>query len=228
VNAEAAAARLLAARRTGARLECLLPDCRLETVADAYRVHDILIDRLGLGGWKVGKAVGPADFAYAPLFAGTVFPSAARLPKSAYSPRLVEIELAFRPAAGRLEPFLLIEIVSSRFTDFLAVTPLELLADSSASGALLIGDALGIPAAPDSAPILIDVQIDGHRPISFPLEIGEPLGRAAWLANELQLQGRPLVDGQFITTGAQIAPGLAMTSGTARSMTDAKVEVYFD
>ncbi|HEX2114663.1 MAG TPA: hydratase, partial [Alphaproteobacteria bacterium] len=149
----------------------LLPElpvyCRPRTSAEAYRIQDLLAEELGVpvGGWKIGctsaaarkilKSRGP--FA-GRIFAPRIFESGVTLPGSAYPMRGLEGEFAFRlkkalpprrraytlrevtDAVGSLHPA--IEIVDSRFTDWLKVGVPSLIADQGCNGALVLGPAV--------------------------------------------------------------------------------------
>lgn len=147
LTAEAAdrAGRLLAAaRRAGAALHGLPPECSPPTQDDAEAVQLATLSALGeeIGGWKVGRT-GGLVFA-APLPASAIAAAPSALPPMPPGAR-VELEVAVRlrravplaelsaldldtlPAVGDLVP--LIEIVRSRWAPEMSVSPVERIAD---------------------------------------------------------------------------------------------------
>ena len=163
-QAQEAAERLAEAWRIGILLPELHEECRPRNAAEGYRIQDLLAEELGfpVGGWKIGctsaiarkilKARGP--FA-GRVFATRIFDSGTILPATAYPMRGLEGEFAFRlktalPARKRAYGLaevtaaigslhLAIEIVDSRYADWLKVGTPSLIADQGSNGALVLG-----------------------------------------------------------------------------------------
>jgi 2-keto-4-pentenoate hydratase len=226
-RAQAAAGRLADAWQTGITLPHLPLECRPRNAADGYQIQDLLAAELGfpVGGWKIGctsaaarrilKSRGP--FA-GRIFAGRIFMSGATVPSSGYPMRGLEGEFAFRlkaalpqrrraysatevsAAVADLHPA--IEIVDSRFTDWLKAGVPSIIADQASNGALVLG-----PAVPRWRTRKLDAQ--AVRMLVNGTCVGEgtgadclghPLKALTWLANFLRARGG-LEAGQIVSTG---------------------------
>jgi 2-keto-4-pentenoate hydratase len=233
------AVRLLAgAWQIGLLLPELPAHCRPRNAAEAYRVQDLLAGELDfpVGGWKIGctsaaarkvlKCRGP--FA-GRVFTTRMFESGVSLPDSAYPMRGLEGEFAFRmkaalpprkrayslaeatAAVGSLHPA--IEIVDSRFADWLKVGVQSIIADQGSNGALILG-----PAVPRwrqlkldqmRVKMLVNGKVVGQGTGADCL--GHPLKALTWLANLLRKRGG-LASGAIVSTGTccgfyRAAPG---------------------
>jgi 2-keto-4-pentenoate hydratase len=233
------AVRLLAgAWQIGLLLPELPAHCRPRNAAEAYRIQDLLAEELDfpVGGWKIGctsaaarkilKSRGP--FA-GRIFTTRMFESGVSLPDSAYPMRGLEGEFAFRmktalpprkrayslaevtAAVGSLHPA--IEIVDSRFSDWLKAGVQSVIADQGSNGALILG-----PAVPrwrqlklDQMPVkmLVNGKVVGQGAGADCL--GHPLKALTWLANLLRKRGG-LASGAIVSTGTccgfhRVAPG---------------------
>lgn len=225
--AAAAAERLADAWQIGTLLPELPEHCRPRSAADGYRIQDLLAERLDfpVGGWKIGctsaaarrilKSRGP--FA-GRVFASRMFDSGAVIPSTAYPLRGLEGEFAFRlrkalpprkraytlaevsDAVGSMH--LAIEIVDSRFTDWLKVGVHSLIADQGSNGALILG-----PAVPRWRQLKLDrvaVQMTVNDEIVGQGTgadcMGHPLKALTWLANFLRRRGG-LAAGAVVSTG---------------------------
>jgi 2-keto-4-pentenoate hydratase len=233
------AVRLLAgAWQIGLLLPELPAHCRPRNAAEAYRIQDLLAEELDfpVGGWKIGctsaaarkilKSRGP--FA-GRIFTTRMFESGVSLPDSAYPMRGLEGEFAFRmktalpprkrayslaevtAAVGSLHPA--IEIVDSRFSDWLKAGVQSVIADQGSNGALILG-----PAVPrwrqlklDQMPVkmLVNGKVVGQGAGADCL--GHPLKALTWLANLLRKRGG-LASGAIVSTGTccgfhRAAPG---------------------
>ncbi len=237
-HAQEAADRLAEAWRIGILLPELPEDCRPRNAADGYRIQDLLADELGfpVGGWKIGctsaiarkilKARGP--FA-GRVFATRMFASGTTLPATAYPMRGLEGEFAFRlttalPARKRAYGLaevtaaigslhLAIEIVDSRYADWLTVGTPSLIADQGSNGALVVG-----PAVPRWRTRKLDAQavtmaVNGKTVGKGTGAdcLGHPLKALVWLANLMRGRGG-LPAGMVISTGTcsgfhRAAPG---------------------
>jgi 2-keto-4-pentenoate hydratase len=240
MKAAEAAALLLSARTSGKRLEGLPPHCRPITSEEVYAIHDELLKHLPeVGGWKVG---GGPDFppVFAPLFAEGVYQSGQELSADQFPSRLIEIELGFRALGavddgsgqqdGLLTGFelvLLIEVLNGRYKDLMAVSRPELLADSNAHGAMIIGETVPFRRHSGEHDPKITVLFDDYCPCTFTAPTEPAFRRAEWLVTELARRGRRLGEGQIIATGTSIAPSLVARRAEALSGHLGKVTVTF-
>lgn len=226
-RARAAAGLLAQAWRVGMLLVQLPPTCRPRNAADGYQIQDELNAELGvpLGGWKIGctsavarrllKSRGP--FA-GRILAPRIFTSGTTLPAAAYPMRGLEGEFAFRlktalpprkrayslaevtAAVGTLH--FAIEIVDSRYVDWLKVGVPSIIADQAGNGALVLGPAVAgwRRLRLDSMPVRM--QVNG-RVVGEGTGAdcrGHPLKALTWLANLLRSRGG-LDAGQIVSTG---------------------------
>jgi 2-keto-4-pentenoate hydratase len=237
-QAKTAADLLAVAWDGGAPLRELPEHCRPRGAADGYRIQDLLAERLGfaVGGWKIGctsavarkilKTRGP--FA-GRVFAGRIFDSGTTVPAAAYPMRGLEGEFAFRlgrPLPPRKRAYslaeatgavgslhLAIEIVDSRYADWLKVGTPSLIADQGSNGALILG-----PAVPrwrtrrlDAQPVRMEVNGRAVGQGTGADCLGHPLNALLWLANLMRERGG-LPAGIVVSTGTcsgfhRAAPG---------------------
>ena len=219
---ERLAALLIQARISGKRLGEIPAEFVPPDEAAAYALQDLVVDKLGvrIGAWKVGAASPVSRPSCAPIFAGHVVSSPARLLASAGGLNGVEAELAFR--IGRDLPVrptsydedevweaidslhVAIEYLDSRFRDRTAVPELAILADNISNGGLCWGPAVEnwhrADLAKPEARLVIDGEEVGHAVGGN--AAGPPQRLVAWLANHLAQRGRPLAAGMFVTTGS--------------------------
>lgn len=224
---ERAVAYLADAWEVGNLIEQLPEECRPKTAKEGMQVQDALADYFGfdVGGWKIGCT---SEYAQKLLktdgpFAGRIF--AARVNRSGiklsgliYKMRGLEGEFAFvlgkdlkprkrpytraevRDAVMELRPA--IEIVDSRFKDWLAVTTPHLIADMGCNAALILGEPIKgwkkIDLTKAAAKMKVDGKVVGSGKGADVL--GDPLLALAWLANFMRDRGG-LQAGQIISTG---------------------------
>jgi 2-keto-4-pentenoate hydratase len=222
MSAERFAALLIQARISGRRIGALPPELEPSDEAAAYRLQDMVVDKLGVkvAGWKVGAPSRTAPPSCAPLFAGHVVKSPAHILASRDGENGVEAELAFRlgrdlPTRGRpysaedvwdavdtLHPA--IEYLDSRFADRRAASVLAQLADNLTNGGFCWGPPLadwrGLDLAKAEATLLLAGQQAAHAVGGN--AAGHPRRLIAWLANHCAERGRPLRAGDFVTTGS--------------------------
>ena len=146
------------ARQTGERLDALPARLAPKNFADSCAVMDA-VDKL-VGERIVGTKIAAkpcAEVVYAPLPAGRVFNSPARVPRALTPSKYMECEISFRltrdlPARkgeyseaevfDALEGCAAFELVDSRFRDLKSAmdnTPYEFYADHIANGAMVFG-----------------------------------------------------------------------------------------
>jgi 2-keto-4-pentenoate hydratase len=208
---------LLAARGDHRRIDGLPEDCRPATIADGYRIQDGVAAALGVAtaGWKIActsdeacKILG-ADGPFAGrVLAPFVLDSPAELSAGAFHMRGLEGEFAFRlgadlPAAGGpyaaeemaaavecLHPA--IEIVDSRFSDWIGVGSPSLAADNAAGW-----------QSTDLNDVEVSMALNGEtkKTGTGADVLGHPLAALAWLANDRAAHGGGLRAGEVVTTG---------------------------
>jgi len=211
----------------GNRLDRIPEACRPRTLAEAYGVQARLVETLAIetAGWKIGctseaarkilKSDGP--------FAGRVFlprcfASGANIPNHSYPMRGLEGEFAFvlgkdlRPrkkpysraevaaAVADLHPA--IEIVDSRYADWLGITLPEIVADLGANGALVVGPPAKGWRRADLAAAGVTMRAGGKvvGKGKGGDALGHPLEALRWLANNPPTKAG-LEAGEIVTTG---------------------------
>lgn len=222
-----AVASLADAWQVGNLLTALREECRPKTVADGMQLQDALADELGfeIGGWKVGCT---SDYAQKLLktdgpFAGRIFAArinrnGATLPGLAYKLRGLEGEFAFvlgkdlkprkkpytraevREAVAELRPA--VEVIDSRFVDWLAVNTPSLIADMGCNAAMVVGEPVKgwkkIDLLKATAKMKVNGKVVGSGKGADAL--GDPLLALTWLANLLR-ERSGLKAGQIVSTG---------------------------
>jgi 2-keto-4-pentenoate hydratase len=189
--------------------------------AEAWAIQrEVLKRRDGrIGGYKCATPAG-APPSGAALNAAGIVGSPARWPVPAGGKIGIETEVAFRlgrdlpPRAApytRAEVidaiagcFPAIELVTTRYADMKAVTPLEAMADNIAHAGLVCGadvpgwQAMNLNdlAVRQACAGVVQVEKRGSNPA------GDPLGSVTRMANHLQAFGLHLEAGQVVTTGS--------------------------
>lgn len=235
-NIPLAAARLLARSWTGGEhIEALAQEWRPATRAEGYAIQSEWAGVLGqaVAGWKIAATsqAGQRHIAVSgplagPVFAHRVRADGARIPLDANRMRVAECEIVFRfaralaPRASRygrdevlatvasLHPG--IEAPDSRFLEFERAGEAQLIADCACTNDMVVG----APVAPDALrtqqlPTLAvhALSSDGRRLQGLGSNVlGDPVDALVWLVNELSGAGQPIESGQFVTTGACVAP----------------------
>lgn len=226
-RAQVAAGLLAEAWRIGTLLTQIPPECRPRNAADGYQIQDELTAELDvpLGGWKIGctSAVARRILKCRGPFAGRVlapriFRSGATLPGSAYHMRGLEGEFAFRlkkalpprkrayslaevtQAVGDLH--FAIEIIDSRYVDWLKVGVPSIIADQAGNGALIVGSAVAgwRRLRLDAMPVRMQVNDHVVGEGTGADCMGHPLKALTWLANLLRSRGG-LDAGAIVSTG---------------------------
>ncbi|HWB47576.1 MAG TPA: 2-keto-4-pentenoate hydratase [Stellaceae bacterium] len=241
---ERAASALVAARK-GSAIAALPEGAVPQTEADAYRIQDAVIAKLGekIGGWKVGISPLGGHFA-APIYGSTVVASPASLPARNFKIIGIECEIGFRfnqALPARTQPYArhevlaacslhpTIEVVDSRYQDFRAIDRLMVLADNFSNGGLVYGPAASNWDGIDLAHPPIEVIADG-KPFAdcTGLRAGTPI--ELLLAAVAHANGRGgIAAGTVITTGTHT--GLVFTEPGVKIVADygrlGRVEVSF-
>ena len=221
-HVDEAAQLLVAARKTGRRIEGLPESCRPRDIESALAIQQQVADLLGLpiGGWKCSLPP-PGKLFVAPIFARRFIP-ALRVPQSSNGTPTAsaEPEIAFvlgRDLPPRAAPYsepeirdaigetrLVLEVLSGRYVDSPTISFPEQLADGLTNQGPFLGpvatDALDRPL--DSFPIKVEgpggflLVRDGRHPT------GHPFPPLCWLVEFLNGRGQGLRRGQVVTTGS--------------------------
>jgi 2-keto-4-pentenoate hydratase len=222
MDVEHLAQRLIAARRSGARIAALSPDEIPATAAEAYAVQDAILRRLGIpvSGWKVGAASANAEPQAGPILADRLKPSPAAFALLPNAFRTVEAEIAFQMArdlptrslaysedevwnaVGSLH--IGIEILESSYVDRRKIAEHAVLGDLLNNGGYSYGAAIDDWRALDVATPQAILIIDGKevRRAKAGTPGGHPKRLLAWLANHAASRGKPLKRGDIVTTGS--------------------------
>ena len=228
------ARRLADSWSAGTHIDALPAECRPAGRAEGYAIQSLWSGVLGqaVAGWKIAatSVAGQQHIAVSgpiagPVFAHRVREDGARIALHANRMRVAECEIVFRfgralaPRASRyrrdevlaavasLHPG--IEVPDSRFLQFERAGEAQLIADCACTNDMV----LGAPVAPDARvqelPAL-EVRAavsDGRRPQGRGGNVlGDPVEALVWLVNELGAAGQTIDAGQFVTTGACVAP----------------------
>lgn len=233
------AALLVEARRTRTPIERLPERLVPPDEAAAYRVAARVSEALGekMGAWKIGatapdnlRDLGATQPIYGRVAAAALRASPCRLRVADLMTPVDECEFAFvlagdLPARGApwspkslveriaaLHPA--IEVGERRLARGSPLPIAALIADASAAGHLVLGDAVPDWQRHDLAAASVALSIDGteRRRGSGREVLGHPLEALAWLANRRASEGTPLCAGEIVTTGSctgmtVVAPG---------------------
>lgn len=240
-----AAAALLQRVRGDFRTIAELPgEFRPRTADDGYAIQDAFAHAWdsAVAGWKIAcTAVNQQTFLQvSEPFCGRVFASAllrspAELPAAAFHMRGLESEFAFRmgsdlpprstpyrreevvAAVASLHPA--VEVVDSRFADWLSVGAPSLIADNAANGALVCGEGEANWTRFDLRTHPVRLDVDGRTvgEGTGGLALGHPVDALVWLANNLSRRGITLATGQFVTTGTCTGIHFAAAGADARA-----------
>jgi 2-keto-4-pentenoate hydratase len=227
------AAQLLSdARIKHVRLAELPKSGRPQNTEEAYQCQAALVGNLlahyggKVAGYKVActnsiaqRQLSVSGPFYGHLTSAFCFESPARLDASQFFMRVVEAEFGF--LIGRDLPpkasFYLreeiadavegvmpsIEVVDSRFDDWLTIGALSLIADNACNAAWVHGPLVENWRSLDLAQQSVRVFLKGSlvREGNGAAVLGHPLNALKWLVNALAAQGIGLERGQYITTG---------------------------
>ena len=229
------AARLLAgAWLSGSHLDALPAALRPHSIDDGRAVQAHWAEATGdrIAGWKIAATslAGQQHIAVpgplaGPVFARRVHADGATLSLAGNRMRVAECEIVFRmgralppralaysrdevlAAVQSLHPG--IEAPDSRLRQFELAGQAQLIADCACTNDMVVGAAVAPDARVQGLPALV-VQArvsDGRTPQGLGSNVlGDPVEALCWLVNELSATGRTLEAGQFVTTGACVAP----------------------
>ncbi len=237
-----------AQRLTNARLAVShiddLGDCTPTDPGSAHKIATAHAEQLGWEsiGWKVGcTSTRAMQILNCPepfpgrIFDGTVY-GPELLPHNALRTPLLESEFAFvlgKNLPPRDELYSLdelkeatlavipsFEIVSSRYTDWLAVDYLSLIADSGQNGGVVFGDPVGAEHCPLLADVEVTLAIDDEVVSSGRGAdiLGDPWRSLEWLVNHLSARQIGLCANEFVfsgtCTGAELLPAGSTATAT--------------
>jgi 2-keto-4-pentenoate hydratase len=228
--------RLADARARHLTLSSLPPELIPADADAAYAIqHEILrVSGARIGGWKIGSKSDTGPIQGAPLPAGDVYDTGAKLPREVFAPLALELEIAFRfgrrfePASARYsEDEVLagigsfgatIEIVASRYAEWPNVDKLAQLADLQNNGALIVGE-----FAPyrDDFPFVAPSLRFSFEERNVVLDAaanpaGDPRRLLPWLVNHCAVhRGVAVTPEMVITTGSYTGMFFPQSAGTA-------------
>jgi 2-keto-4-pentenoate hydratase len=235
---------LIAARGDHRRLDAFPPSCRPERFEDGHAVQEAFVKAwsVPVAGYKIGctsleaqKMLGSPGPFPGRVFAPVLLKSPAKVAAKAFHRLGVEPEFAFtmardlpaRPARYAREEVAdavaavhgAIELVDSRWTDWIKAGIASIVADNGANGGLVLGPALadwrGIDLAKAKAALRFDDRLIAEG--TGAAVLGNPLDALAWLANHLSARGYGLKAGDAVTTGTVASinfaePGMHVTA----------------
>lgn len=245
--AEEASLALYEARQSGSPLLDLPERLVPATIEDAYAIQDVTLGRNGaLAGWKVSAKPG-AEPRCAVFSSRDLATSPATVDVSRMRPE-VEVEVGLTLARD-LPPtdrtygeadvlaaigsvHLAIELISSRFVNRKAVSPLSAIADHQSCSGVFMGPAVADWQAVDFATVDMDLSFDGTSVVQKAGGAGraEVLPWLVWLANHAAKRNGGLRAGQVIITGARLGPAPApgVRSVVATSKVLGRIELTLD
>jgi len=229
-----AAETLVAARRTRKTLDGLPPALSPPTFEAGFAIQDAVMKMLGerAGGWKVGVSPN-APATCAPMFASLLHTSPLRIPAATVPMCGVEGEIAVRMGRDlpkRATPYTrddivaaidgvcaAIEIVDSRYNDFLKRTAEDKLADNVGNGGFVSGAMVTDWQKLDLSALKVRLEVGGKTLVDKVggSPSGDPLIAVVWLANHLTDRDGGLKKGQIITTGSCTGLPFAKPGDTA-------------
>ena len=224
---------LLAARRERTPIVSLPEGLRPATLAEAYRLQEIMVEAIGpIGGWKVGAGSAEAAPLCAPIPLRGGFATANSVIRSSYSRlRGVEAEIAFllghdlpmrdgaysraEVVAAIASAHPAIELLESAFEEPDHVDRLSVIGDLQSNGGFAYGDAYPgwqqVALARETATVIVDgvVRVEATGSNSAGSDL---LRLVVWLANEGQFRTGGLKAGDWITTGSWTGRDLAIAA----------------
>ena len=225
---------LVAARRRREPLDGLPDAARPRDLAAGFAIQDAVMALLGerAGGWKVATPPdGPATCA--PMFASLIRPSPCAIPAAEVPLLGVEGEIALRIGKDlppRATPYsrdevvaaidgacAAIEIVHSRYRNFLKMSPEDKLADNVGNGAFTYAAPVADWRGLDLSTLRVRFELGGKTLVD---KVGgcpsiDPVVAVVWLANHLTGRCGGLKAGQIVTTGSCIGMPFAKPGDTA-------------
>ncbi|CAE6737412.1 hypothetical protein R69927_07608 [Paraburkholderia domus] len=227
--------RLVDARRNHLTLDALPVEQVPADGAAAYAIQHDILRVLGapIGGWKIGAKSDSGPIQGAPLPANDLYPDGARVPREAFAPLGLELEIAFRFGrrfeasttpygeadvhAGIGSIGATIEIVASRYAGWPNVDKLAQLADLQNHGALIVGEFTpyreDFPFVAPSARFSFEGRDVVETTPANPA--GDPRRLLTWLVNHATSRGIAVTPDMVITTGSYTGMFFPQSAGTA-------------
>ena len=229
-----AAQRLASCWLSGEQLDDLPAYSRPTTPDQGRAVQALWVEVTGdrIAGWKIAATslagqqhIGVAGPLAGPVFARHVHADGASIALAHNRMRVAECEVVFRlghallpraqaysrqevlAAVQSLHPG--IEAPDSRFRQFELAGQAQLITDCACTNDMLVGAGVAPDARIEALPaLLVQARVsDGRTPQGLGRNVlGDPVEALRWLVNELSATGRTLAAGQFVTTGACVAP----------------------
>ena len=221
-----AANRLTVARLSVSLLEHLHSYAPAD-LPSAHSIADKHAELLGwdVAGWKVGgtSALAREILSCPEPFPGRVFENSVlhsgTVDRSAIDKPLLESEFAFqlqddlpprespytaedvKAATATVAPAF--EIVTSRFSDWLSVGYLSIVADCGSNGGVIFGDPIAAQDCPTLSEVDVQLTIDGQEIANGSGSdiLDDPWNSLAWLANDLSSRQIGLHAGEFVMSG---------------------------
>jgi len=217
---QCAATILADARRHSRQIDHLPEECRPRSLEEARAIHEAVIAQLGdrIVGWKVGAKSPKHPASVAPLMHSLVLQSPATISSKALSLFGIEAEVAFRFSKDmpkRVDPYgqdevidaiasvhPVIEVMESRYSDFLKVDWLSIVADNITNGYLIVGPAIADWQKLDLMQPQITVRENGRLlALGIGNNGGDPYRLLTDLANYAAAREAGLKKGMIVTTG---------------------------
>jgi len=227
---------LLKARLDHQRIAALPNACRPKDEAEAYLIQDRSVDQMlahyggDITGYKIGctsvmaqKLLGSSSSVVGTLMSAFARTGPAEISADDGFMHMIKAEIGFHlgqdlPTAGQpyeaatVRPALAtvfdaIEVADSRYQEWAAIGPAQLIADNSSDGFWVYGEKFGDMDSLDPADHPVRVRRNGawaERGRSAKV-LDYPLNVVAWLANHLVARGTCLKTGELLTTGTMIA-----------------------
>ncbi|ALE57944.1 2-keto-4-pentenoate hydratase [Paraburkholderia graminis] len=228
--------RLLAdARRDHATLGKPQPNLTPADADAAYAIqHEILaIGGARIGGWKIGAKSPTGPIQGAPLPRIDLHSDGSTLPRAAFAPLGLELEIAFR-FGRRFEPSATpyseadvhaaigsfgatIEIVASRFAAWPDIDKLAQLADLQNHGALIVGEFMPYHDDFPFASPALRFDFNGRDVVELtPANpAGDPRRLLTWLVNHATSRGIAVTPDMVVTTGSYTGMFFPRSAGLA-------------
>jgi 2-keto-4-pentenoate hydratase len=219
---------LLAARLENRVIDGIPDECRPRSIADAFRVQDGLVEKLGwpIAGWFAGctnpliqQQLGLDGPYTGRVFRRFLFEAPATIRADDFPPIVLECEFAFtlgRALPARAAPYdraavlaacasvhPAIEVVAGHLRDWTRADIFSIIADNGTDGALVLGPANPVtdPDALPSTTVLLTINGKPAAEGSGQDVMGDPVAALVWLVNARTSLGDTLPAGCVLSTG---------------------------
>ena len=198
------------------------PSFKLADRTAVYAIQNEVARASGpVAGWKVGARTPTAEPNCAPLLAGALVNSPAKIRRqgdahdrrrdrdvvpyrAGISPRAARRSTATEALAAVGDAFVGMEVVDTRLADFKSADPEWLLADNQMNQALVVGDPIRDWRTLDWPNLQVKLVIDGKVEVDQTGGLGavDPVRPLAWIIDHAVRQRGGIRKGQAITTGS--------------------------